>query len=945
MRNLRSAVKKVVKVLLLLVIVLLVAAVVAVNLGLMHSYIEDQARTATGAKVSLGGTTFLPIWPLRLSLGASHIDHESYDVRWQSLSISVTRVLPPFAIVLIADGLRFELKPPPTGKTSTVPPNKQKSETSTTMTPLDLTVQIHDGEIILPQARVSGLEASFAQKVLLQSPAEIHLEAMVEPDLLALKLPLTIESKNLTLTPAKVQTPDLRVGYAGLTLQLSGESNVAEARHHWKVLLSAPDLAKVAQPQVKSPLSHWTGAIEMHLEANKDGATEPWLAQGQVAATKVGAQVDFEHGLLKVHGPLTLSLQTKFAYDHEVPMVETLQASLGLREATVSYQDLLTKASGVDLGLQVIGHGDKDKFAIENLDLAFWNLRAKMSGATKLRSPYNAQFEMSVAPVVLAGLEKLILPLAKSPVQGELALLAHFNGDLMQATKGQLRVDAFKLKNFSAQVDYHKPGGVMMRGPVAGTVEGQAELGNGEFKRIEAHGALELKSLAIVAGPLHKESNKNLSVGFQVRNKGAVVGVERLSVESYMGKLGLSGTIDQATAKTPMKFNIKVDFQPLHLTELRMALPEYRDKIPNGTLSGSIGLHGQMSDKEWFTWPMDLDGQLQAHIPDYTVVESPPPQKAKPGVTGGGTDVNKAASSAFLPSGYLTQHLHMKTAVTIDVVHKTLLVIKGLQVDGQIQEGHFRGGVSLREIFSGGVQMSSLDVPLLDPRPALQGLVKWRDLVIQDAIGFAKPEYKDFATGRMAGSTEFKTYMPGDPSFMQFLKAKGDISMEPVTLNSVKVGQIINDLVQKVPMLKIAPVKVEPLQGTVKTRFDLHDQVMQIEAFNAHDRSGSELQLQGKVALTNMQGDLNGSFLWAQPTVKGCLLEGNADAQGRVIIPVVIKGDLMHSGMGMLGDSASQLGGKALECEKKKLVERVQKEGTKKLEEEVKKGLKGLFGN
>src|SRR5262249_41126330 len=159
---------------------------------------------------------------------------------------------------------------------------------------------------------------------------------------------------------------------------------------------------------------------------------------------------------------------------------------------------------------------------------------------------------------------------------------------------------------------------------------------------------------------------------------------------------------------------------------------------------------------------------------------------------------------------------------------------------------------------------------------------------------------------------------PADAEFLPFLKAKGEANLQPVTLNTVKVGQMINDLTKQVPGGGVKPVKVEPFKGAVKVKFDMHSSTVQILALDGHDLNDSELQLKGKVAVPTLQGDLVGDFFWSQPQVKGCLLEGNSDAKGRMIIPVAIKGNLMQPGLSTLSDLITKLGTKTLQCEVKK---------------------------
>jgi hypothetical protein len=147
-----------------------------------------------------------------------------------------------------------------------------------------------------------------------------------------------------------------------------------------------------------------------------------------------------------------------------------------------------------------------------------------------------------------------------------------------------------------------------------------------------------------------------------------------------------------------------------------------------------------------------------------------------------------------------------------------------------------------------------------------------------------------------------------------------------------------------VPQLKLKPMKVDPLRGRAKAQFDLNNGVAEIPAFQGVDVDESEIQMKGKVVLATMEGDFAGTFYWNNPPVKGCALEGNADPKGRMIVPLAIKGNLMQPGLSLLSDVIGKLAGKALECESKKLVEKVKTEGKQKLQKELNKTLKNLLG-
>jgi hypothetical protein len=272
-------------------------------------------------------------------------------------------------------------------------------------------------------------------------------------------------------------------------------------------------------------------------------------------------------------------------------------------------------------------------------------------------------------------------------------------------------------------------------------------------------------------------------------------------------------------------------------------------------------------------------------------------------------------------------------------------VVKAVHVDGNISAGKLNGQVMVKQVFGGQVSVKNLSVPLLQKRPVIQGTASWADLTIEDTLGFVKPEYKKMAEGKTAGLAEFSTVMPSEEDFMKQLRVRGDAGAKPVTLNSVKIGELINGALGKIPGIKVKPVKVEPLHGQMKAQFELNKSILDLSQFNAVDQDGSEIQMKGKVDVESMKGDLAGTFFLMNPPLTGCLLEGNADNKGRMVIPLAVKGDLLSPSFSIVSDLVTKIGGKALQCESKKLVEKLKTEGKEKLEKDLKKTLKNIFGN
>lgn len=923
-----------------LIAAVLISLVVLFDLGVFHSTIASKISQKTGAKVKLGRMLIEPGWPVTFSSSDGRLEGELWNAEWKSFKLQIASLFPPYVVRVTLDGPSLVLN----GEMERTPEEpgaanaKQKSSVGLAA-PIHLQVHVTDGELKTPSLHIDHFDLKFDQRVFMRSQGRVHLKAFAEAAFLPIRTPVAVDSDTLTLSPETVKAESLKIALGGLSADVTGTSLISQDRHRWKAKLEAPDLAKLPQPPMNLPAKNWQGSVSGSAELIKENGA--WSAEGDIDAKQVSGDLDYRRDKLTLQGPFTLDLQGHYKYVNQTPSIPDVKGFLDLSKVRLVYLDVLNKGYGVPMSARIEATGDDKELRIAKLDFKFWNLSGKVSGKTAVKAPYTADLQIAVPPLSLQGADRVFLPLSSSPVSGQFGFLGRFAGELMNPMDGRVVFDSFQLKNFKGDVNYDKPGLVKARGPFTLSLTGQAELDKLAVKQAEIKIHAGARDLALVAGPLRKGPNQAFALDGTIRNAGTDFDIQNLTLDSFAGRLKVSG---KASYFRPPKVQLKTEIQQLDLNELRLALPDYREKIPKGTAGGSIQVRGTLvMDKPWSDWPLDVDGAVHATLPEYTLIsetaQEPPPVtnlKAPPPA--------RPEEQSFLPPGYLTSHLRLKTTGEVGRVTKGKLVLRGAHVAGQIAGGHFKGSAGVKEIFSGSVQVRDLDVPLIEARPAVQGSVTWQGIVIEDALGYAKPEYRDFATGHTAGSAEFATRLPSDPDFLPQLKAKGSITAEPVTLNSVKVGDMINGLIKQASILKLKPVKVDALRGSVKSDFEVRNRAVKIQNFVARDVDNSEMQLQGTVAIPGLQGDLAGDFFWSKPQVQGCLLEGNSDSAGRMIIPVAVKGDLMHPGLSSLQDLINKLGARALKCEQNKLLEGLKKDGGKRLGDELKKQLQNIFG-
>lgn len=927
----------------LLLVLLLAAVILAFNSGLFHSRIESEAQAALGpgAKVHLGEMKLMYRWPPLVRIGPSVLEMNAANIDWQNLEAEFPRVASPYAVSLNLHRLQMTLKPaagaPPQEKPATPAARGGPAKSL----PLSVKLQIVDGEIKTEYGGLTKLNLKFEQKLLMKTPASLHMSALARAKAFPVELPLQLDTDKLTFSQEMVKTSDLKASLGGLNASVQGTSLLTEGRHRWLLEVLAKDLAQLPQPPMAQvPAKKWRGEINLKAEVAKESASAGWAAEGQILARGVGAEVDFKQGQTLVHGPFALEAEGKFSFSEDRARVPNFKAALDLSAAEVNYADLLTKPAGIPMKVSVQAGGDPQKLAIQELNFDFWHFAGRVVGAVELKAPFQGDLSMTLKPASLNGSEKIFPPLKASPVQGEVAVSGSVRGPLADPMKSHFRLESLVLKKFSGVVNFEREGFAKIRGPVTADVQGKGEFINGAVKSAEGRGQADLSPAALVLGPLRKEEKSAFRLRFAVRNSGTSILIDEIELASFVGNLGLKGKVDVQTAP---KLDMVLNAKPVSLSELRIAMPAMREMIPKGTLVSELKISGALEmAKPWHDWPLKTSGRVEVKIPEYKMaVAAPQDPKAESTGKGGAA----AESSAFLPDGELTRSARLNIKAQVDQFVKEPLVAKGISADGLYAGGKFTGTVNVSQIFGGSVQIKNLNVPMLQAKPRISGSANWLNLVIEDAIGFAKPEYKTFASGKTAGLADFSTLMPGEPAFLAQLKARGDVVANPVVFNSVKIGEMVNAQTAKIPQLKLKPMKVDPLRGQAKAQFDLNNGVAEIANFQGSDLDGSEIQLKGKLVLTSMEGDFAGRFYWADPPVKGCALEGNADSSGRMIVPLAIKGNLMQPGLSLLSDVLGKLAGKALECEGKKLLEKAKADGQQSIEKELKKTLKNLLGN
>ncbi len=924
------------------ILIAIVGAFFLVNSGILQARLQQELQTRCQCQAKLGPVRIPFQWPLSVRVGPTTITRGPISAEAQWLHVVIASFTAPYDIrvQLVKPKVTVQLEVTKMSEESGgAAPSAGAPSTRFVPPPLRLRVKILDGEFKANDISVQKLNLEFAQKLLMRSSAELLVSARVRTPWVPGDWPVTIDGNGLTFGEEVIKATSIKAWVADLHANIQGTSLLAEGRHRWLAEIQVPDLSKLPKPPFEIPASDWRGALHVQAELIKPDAATGWQANGRINASNVSANVNYRQEKTSVIGPVAVQLQSQFNYTDKGIAVPKVTGVVDLTQAQVESAGVLTKPAHVPLRFEVAAEGPGETLTLKKFDAHFWQLHANATGQLNLKAPYSANISFNLPLTALNGLETLIVPLKSSPVKGQLAAQADYAGPLTDPMAAKINLRSLQLNKFSADVAYEVQDSMRLRGPVSVNVDAAGELDAGKPKSFRASGQAELSGLSLVAGPFRKEARQKLAADFKLSTLGESLRIDHLNVAGFPGDVRLWGKIEQPTNP---KVDVVIVARALNLSALRKALEEYNELIPNGNITGRLAVAGSMKQgSPWAEWPLNVSGQIKADLPEYHFAAAAPADKAAPAEP---APPQPLAQAGFLPKGPLTEKLNLAFEATIGLVQKDNLTAKGASLKGRVAQGRFNGEAQVKEIFGGQFRVQSLQVPLLEPNALIKGQVGFSQIVIQDFLDFVKPELKSMATGRSAGTISFSTRLPSAPTFMDELEANGKLNLNPVTFNTVKIGDLINELIAKIPGVDLPKAKVEPLKGKAAAGFSLSKQVITLSSLSAQDEGNSELDVKGTISLATMESDLKGNFHWANSPVKGCLAEGNADAKGRFVVPLALRGSMHQPKLSLVSDLAGKLAARALECEKNKLIEKAKKEGVKSLQKEAVKALKGIFG-
>jgi hypothetical protein len=182
---------------------------------------------------------------------------------------------------------------------------------------------------------------------------------------------------------------------------------------------------------------------------------------------------------------------------------------------------------------------------------------------------------------------------------------------------------------------------------------------------------------------------------------------------------------------------------------------------------------------------------------------------------------------------------------------------------------------------------------------------------------------------------------------MQTASARGKAEIQNGYVSTASLDSMVNAKLSGIPGLgDKAKVSTGGMAAEIATNFEVAAGVARLSEFFAVTPRKDEMRLAGTLDLA-FNADMKGEARLVDAPVRGAVREANSDEQGRLVVPIVFRGNLKNPSVDIANETIERMLAKTATHEANKLKDKAVNEGKKKLEEEAKKAgqdlLKGIF--
>lgn len=944
----------------------------------LKARIESDVAKALGAQVSVEAVKFKSVYPLSLQLKNLVI----HKAKPQTMSLSIKSVvLQSFINGWSWEPRKLELETylkidepkamlafseksedSDSDKPSEVSGSKASQDLSLPFE-TSLSVVVNNGALELksvsPKNKVAEewlhvdlwqLEFSKSKLMDFAAPAALDVQLQVSNKRgLEVSLPVRLTTESLLISPKALEAKDLQWDIAGVKMKGQGVTRLDPLAHNWQGQFALEDLSKLSVPPEFLPPGQWQGEVSGEFRYRQDGDSPPDVV-AQLKTKGLKGQVSWRESGIVVQGPVDFLAQGQVAYQKGELSAQGLELKADLGKANLAYDRFIKKASGVPLNLHLKGYFVRSTAVVNSAEAQLAQVLAKAKGHIGFSKDGSSNFNIEIPSTELKGLEQHLPLLGRAPVQGQLQVNAVIKGVVQELSQLVIEVKPLQLKNVSAEIDYtNSDQSMSIKGPVGLNLDAQFSVANSQLQRSSVEGSLQLTSAAIsLKEAFIKKAGQPLMMNLKAKGQGENLRIDLAKMSLGRSQINISG--DLAQLERP-QLDLSLHAPALALTELSSFLPPLAEWNLEGEASSKIRLKGQYDfEKGIEKSPMTATGYASVNMPRWIWPEKE--EGAADSSVNKGAPVSVPLKSSLIPSWPLLQTSNLKTQVRIGRFTKEDLVVEGVRWDGRFEKGKLSGALSLKGLFGGQVELNQVGFDLSDTsQPAsLKGRIT--ALKMQSALAWALPEYKDWGKGTLYTHLTAQSLLPVRENWLASLKAQGSLKLDNAFLSTLVFDKMANEKLAKIPGLgNSVQVNSKGVLMDITSKFTLANKTLRFKDLNMKTPENNELNGRGRLNW-NLNLDVEGNVHLVNAPVRGSVRAANSDAQGRLVVPLKIDGNLLDPDLSFAEATVETMLDKTVALEQKKLEKKVKakvdekiEEETEKLKKSVGKKLKKLLGN
>lgn len=805
--------------------------------------------------------------------------------------------------------------------------------------------------------RVTRLQTQINLKNL-QTPIQFSTQFSVLAPLGLLNFPIPVTtSGQINIKKGQLDLSGVSAQILNIQSQFSAQADLTNKSFQAQLYTRVDDLSKVPIGSVDSPISDWKGSLFLSTIVKKQSDKYPIQASGQFQLNNFSSMLRYKVSdefkeILRIEGPISLGTRGQFQFlESGVPQFRfpSLVWNADLSALSIKYIDIFEKDSTTKL----MTSGEinwNEKIEIKSSNFEFFTLRADAAGFLDYKR--DSDLQVNLGAPSLAGFQKFVPILASAPLDGRVQGSVRVTGPLSDYKLLKIDIKNLELSQGRGSIAL-KRDGFEANGPFAIDLRLSSLIK--EMKVVTAKASVRGDLTQVKVGfknYFSKPSQELFKLDLSVQKEAHDFKITNGQINFAAGNLVLSGT---PPLLPDAPFDLSVGLNRINLSKLRQTVPLLQPYIEGGQYSGQFKLNGSLNSKDVLQSPLSISGNQEVTLPSYTY-HSPPPKRQ----SSNGTQAPPTVPKALLPESPLISRLNVKTQISLNQFQFDDLTIKGVRISSLVANSKASASGSLDDIFGGKIRIQSAEIPLTSENPTVSFNVGIVDISGETSLDWLSPKTRGLADGLISIEAKGTTLLPSSPNFLDELKTSGKCTGKNIVLNTLQFEEMIKDKLSKVPGIGGKKSSAGPLEMNLLCEFDLNKKQIKLKQFRAITARNEQLKLEGSLGF-DLNANLKGSMALVDAPVSGSFFQANKDKDGRLVIPVLINGNLMSPSLSFLEEPLKAMLEKTVLFEKKKaetvaknqvavvkkdVEDKVKVEAEKKakqLEKDIKKNFENLF--